>query len=611
MAEKSDIRMKVTIEGIEKVNANLDKLLKNIDKLKQNTGKAAKATSKLAKAFKVLATVGVAGVVAGTYGLIKAGKSLVKAHNLQERANKQLNTLLKITTVEYNKATKAALKYSKILERQSVVNDAIIVSGAGVLASYQITYESIQKLLPGLVDLATYVKQGARVMKEDMFVAANNIARALIGLPGLLRRSGISMSNYQEEAMKAGNEQERVAVLAKVLKQNVGGLSRAMRNTAEGAMHVMENAWMNLKEKMGSFATKLTPLFLTIAEFFESDAATRWANKISYAFGIAVELAQKLATSLPTGTTKILREITGVFTRRKGLAPLREARGYEKTPEERAAIEQAKKVEKPWGTGRPWHGLTPRGTVGERLARGKQAMIGYKYRSQARLYISKMTKDGVLDPKSKDDRVRATQMYRRYVEARKAGASAKEAAKTASMTNAIAMHKADPWGKIKDLIAKYWDKFKDWANPKWKKFQDEIADVIAKGIAKGFKLLFNFDTPNKRAPRPKAAAVAKAMDASALDIVNPELAKKLREAISERIRWRGGMDVPPTEHNPPIDDLYREYKRGKSPDNKLSDLLGSLINTNYDFGSIIADFGEKVSALENDVLGLKNQLATA
>ena len=263
----------------------------------QGAAKAGGAISRVTKAIMGLATayLGYRGVVAAK----ELGKDLLATYKNQEKAIKRLVTLVKITTVEYKKATKVLMAHADALESIGVVGRSTIIAGQAVLASYQIQATSVKALTEGLADMAVYMANGAEVTQDLMVNAANALAKGLIGLPGMLRRSGISMSQFQMDVLKSGNETERVAMMVDVLAQNVGGLNKEMRETTGGKQQAFTNLMRGLKKLAGKeMADQLKNSLDPLIALVKSPEAKTFATSIGKGFASIIKQVERLGPML-------------------------------------------------------------------------------------------------------------------------------------------------------------------------------------------------------------------------------------------------------------------------------------------------------------------------
>ena len=68
-------------------------------------------------------------------------------------------------------------------------------------------------------------QRGFSAEAGDAVNVANLMGKAMMGMTSALRRVGITFTEAQEAAIKNGNEQERAAMLAQIITDNVGEMN--------------------------------------------------------------------------------------------------------------------------------------------------------------------------------------------------------------------------------------------------------------------------------------------------------------------------------------------------------------------------------------------------
>lgn len=140
--------------------------------------------------------------------------------------------------------------YADQLEEIGVVAGDVTTAGLQQLATFQLTEESLQKLMPGMANLIAQQK-GINATQEDAIGFANLMGKALAGQTGALTRAGIIMTEHQAEVMKTGNEMERAAMLAEILEANVGGVNEALAQTDAGKIAQTRNLLGRAQDEIG------------------------------------------------------------------------------------------------------------------------------------------------------------------------------------------------------------------------------------------------------------------------------------------------------------------------------------------------------------------------
>lgn len=124
-------------------------------------------------------------------------------------------------------------KYTKELEKQGVVSEENTLAGVQQLATYNLTEDGLKKLTPALKEIIVQQK-GLTTSGGDAVGAANMLAKGLLGQTGELKQAGITLNQRQEQLIKVGTQEQKVAALVEAVTMNVGEQNKAFLNTPEG-----------------------------------------------------------------------------------------------------------------------------------------------------------------------------------------------------------------------------------------------------------------------------------------------------------------------------------------------------------------------------------------
>lgn len=257
-------------------------LINAVNKSKSKTAGAAKAMSKamtesskiagkaMSKSFRSMAT----GALK-VFAVIKAiGRLKDFATETMTAAKAQLDVQTKLSSVLENvksiqirgpnAAAAAAKELNKVadaLEAVGVIGNDVTVAGMQQLATYQLSEKEISVLAAGMDDLLAQQK-GLNATQGDAVNVANMIGKAMTGQVGALSRVGITFSKAQAEAIKTGDATLRAATIAEVLKENVGGVNKALAETDQGQLVQAQNTFDAIKEEIGYFLLPLLNQFV-------------------------------------------------------------------------------------------------------------------------------------------------------------------------------------------------------------------------------------------------------------------------------------------------------------------------------------------------------------
>lgn len=203
----------------------------------------------------------VGGAIAGA--LVTLGSKFAKFadecigyYNIQNEAETKLATVMEQRMGATESQIQGIKDYASALQEVGVVGDEVALSGAQQLATFLDTDDALKTLMPAMENLAVQ-QNGVNVSAEQMTSISNMMGKAMQGQASALKRVGITMTDEQKAMVENGNEQERAAVLAQIITDNVGNMNEAMANTPQGQMQQAANTMGDLKEQIGEAAAPL------------------------------------------------------------------------------------------------------------------------------------------------------------------------------------------------------------------------------------------------------------------------------------------------------------------------------------------------------------------
>ena len=203
------------------------------------------------------------------YGMaaIYAGKKLIDMSLKQSEAEQKLTEIYKSRMGVGKKAVKSTLKLASAQQKVGVVGDEVQLAGAQQLATYAKYPSTVNKLLPSLNDLLVQQK-GLNGTQEDATALANLFGKAMMGQTGALKKAGISFTEEQEKVLKYGTEEEKAAMLAEVVKQNVGDMNEEFAKTDAGKIQQAKNELGDMGEQIGAI---LLPAVADLVSWFQDN----------------------------------------------------------------------------------------------------------------------------------------------------------------------------------------------------------------------------------------------------------------------------------------------------------------------------------------------------
>ena len=256
-----DIEKQLKAQGVSKTSSEFMRVRRNIieaeSKLKTFKGQLASVRfANLSALGSKLKTIGSGFRTAGMYAtiggaaMVAVGKKLLELNSTQEGAERKLIEIYKSRMGVDKKAAKSTMAVASAMQKQGVIGDEVTLSGAQQLATYAKYPGTVDKLLPAMGNLLVQQK-GVNATAEDATSVANLFGKAMMGQTGALKKVGISFDESQEKVLKYGTEEEKAAVLAEVVKQNVGNMNKAFANTDEGKMAQLRNTLGDIGERIG------------------------------------------------------------------------------------------------------------------------------------------------------------------------------------------------------------------------------------------------------------------------------------------------------------------------------------------------------------------------
>ena len=139
-----------------------------------------------------------------------------------------------------------------------IISAGVQRAGAQQLATFLYQKSSLEVLIPAMNNLVAQ-QRGFSAEAGDAVNVANLMGKAMMGMTSALRRVGITFTEAQEAAIKNGNEQERAAMLAQIITDNVGEMNKALAKTDAGKQKQLANSMGALKAKIGSLVSGIAP----------------------------------------------------------------------------------------------------------------------------------------------------------------------------------------------------------------------------------------------------------------------------------------------------------------------------------------------------------------
>ena len=182
-------------------------------------------------------------------GLVGQYNKAVEASNYQIEQEAKLYNTLRAQKFR-DEQIKSIIDLTGSLQSLGVVGDEVTIAGAQQLATYRLQEDSIKKLLPTMQDLLVKQK-GLNGTGQDMEAIASIFAKSMNGQTMALKRSGIILSEREEQLLKVGTEEQKVALLTEAVRRSIGEQNKEMLKTPEGKITSAKNRIGDLYETWG------------------------------------------------------------------------------------------------------------------------------------------------------------------------------------------------------------------------------------------------------------------------------------------------------------------------------------------------------------------------
>lgn len=218
--------------------------------LSKASGFASKAVSGIGKAAKGMATV-VSGAAAAAGGyLVNFGKQAVDA------ALKAGEVTAKFQQVAKNnnwtdEEQKSLLSLNKTLGQTGVISGGTLKAAQAQLGTFALTADQVKTLTPALADMIANNK-GYNATAQDGVQIANLLGKVMTGSATALSKYGVTMTDAQKKVLQEGSASEKAAMAAQVLEANFGGINKALAQTPQGKMTILQHEIAGLKTSIGN-----------------------------------------------------------------------------------------------------------------------------------------------------------------------------------------------------------------------------------------------------------------------------------------------------------------------------------------------------------------------
>ncbi len=256
MAKEIKFNIRLNIDGKEQigmVTTDVTKLRRAMEESKTSAQKFRDNILSINQAVTALQNV--SGAIGG---LRDTMAGLTSTYNAVQQANTQLTTVMRqrmnATDDDIKKVTDLIGAQSKL----GVIGGTVQKAGAQQIATFLKEKGTLEQLVPAMNDLLAQ-QRGLNASQEDARSVANLMGKAMTGQTSALRRVGITFDEAQEKVMKYGTEQQRAAMLAEIITNNVGHMNAKLGETDAGKLKQAEMRFAGIKVQLGELVSKVLP----------------------------------------------------------------------------------------------------------------------------------------------------------------------------------------------------------------------------------------------------------------------------------------------------------------------------------------------------------------
>lgn len=273
MSEVVRLQIKIDDNGsFKNVEVNAEDLSKVIKQVKDDVDQLSDNFVKNASKMEIWQ--GVASMIGQIQGVMT---ELTSAYTVQSSAETRLAQAMHNTMGASQEEVNSIKELCSAQQQLGIIGDEVQLAGAQELATYLTMSSSLMTLIPVMNDM-TAQQYGFNASAESATQIAAMLGKVMNGQTEALSRYGYKFDEAQKYILKYGDEEERVAVLADVVREAVGGMNEKMADTPEGHLAQWKNKLGDLKEIIGSVVIGLQKYVDTAAGLGQGLSGIRQLN---------------------------------------------------------------------------------------------------------------------------------------------------------------------------------------------------------------------------------------------------------------------------------------------------------------------------------------------
>lgn len=218
--------------------------------LSKASGFASKAVSGIGNAAKGMATVVSGAATAAAAYLVNFGRQSVDAALKAEEVTAKFQQVAKNNNWT-DEEQKSLLSLNKTLGQTGVISGGTLKAAQAQLGTFALTADQVKTLTPALADMIANNK-GYNATAQDGVQIANLLGKVMTGSATALSKYGVTMTDAQKKVLQEGSASEKAAMAAQVLEANFGGINKALAQTPQGKMTILQHEIAGLKTSIGN-----------------------------------------------------------------------------------------------------------------------------------------------------------------------------------------------------------------------------------------------------------------------------------------------------------------------------------------------------------------------
>ena len=255
-----------------------------------------------------------------------AMQELADAYAVQETAERKLETVMRQRMGASEDDIQSIKDLASAQQEIGVIGDEVQLSGAQQVATFLKERDSLAALMPAMNNLLAQQK-GLTATTGDAVQIGNLMGKAMMGQVDALKRVGITFTEAEGNVMKYGTEQERAAMLAQIITNNVGEMNAELANTESGKQQQLVNTLGDMKEELGALVNGALPFVIIAAESTQALASittlitgvkalstTIYASAKAFAVSTAAFIKNKAATLATAAAQGVVKAATLAWT---------------------------------------------------------------------------------------------------------------------------------------------------------------------------------------------------------------------------------------------------------------------------------------------------------